>query len=139
MITSRTWINGATNGLRISFQLLKVIIPCFIAVKILGYTPVIGWVSKLCAPLMSIVGLPGETAIAFFTGAFLSIYASAGIIVALNLSPWEITTLAVMINIAHELIVETAILRKTGIRRVWMTVVIRLGGAFLVGAAMNFF
>jgi spore maturation protein SpmB len=137
MITSKTWTNGAKNGLQISLALLKVIIPCYIAVKILGYTPVIGWAAQVFAPLMSLVGLPGETAIAFFTGALLSIYASAGIIVALDLSPWEITTIAVMINLSHELIVETAILKKTGIRNVWIIVIIRFGAAWLAGALMN--
>jgi len=108
----------------------------YAGVTVLGHTPVIGWVSELFAPVMRFTGLPGEAAIAFITGALISMYAAIGIIIALPLTPWQITTLALMLNLCHELFVETAVLKKIGVV-VWPIVVIRLGSAFLVGGIMN--
>ena len=85
---------------------------------------------------MQFAGLPGGAAIAFLTGALINMYAAIGIIIALNLTPWQLTTLAVMLNLCHELFVETAILKKAG-AMVWPVLVARLGGAFLVGGMMH--
>jgi hypothetical protein len=136
MITSKTWKNGVLNGLKTSAMLLKIIVPVYAVVTILGHTPMIARISQVFSPVMAFVGLPGEAAIAFVTGAFISIYASIGITLALDLSLWELTTLAVMINLCHELILETIVLSKTGINA-WPIAVIRLASAFLVGALMN--
>lgn len=136
MVTLGTWKKGALNGLKTSLMLLKIILPVFTAVTILGHTPVIAWLSKLFAPIMNFVGLPGEAALAFVTGAFVNIYIAIGITIALHLSPWEMTTLAIMLNLSHELFLESAILKKTGIT-VWPIAVMRLMNAFLAGALMN--
>ncbi|MCF8069754.1 MAG: hypothetical protein K9L30_14335 [Desulfobacterales bacterium] len=136
MITRKTWKKGTLNGFKTSFMLLKIIVPVFAAVTILGHTPVIGYISGVFGPIMRFTGLPGEAAIAFVTGAVVNIYAAIGIIIALNLTPWQITTIAVMLNLSHELVVESAILKKTGIK-VFPIIMIRLLSAFLVGGAMN--
>ena len=136
MITAKTWKNGFSNGLKTSFVLLKVIIPVFVVIKVLEHTPVIGWVSQFCDPLMHFVGLPGEAALAVVTGMFLNFYAAIGIIVALDLTAWQITIVAAILCCCHELVIETAIIKKTGIR-VWPIMAIRLGSAFVAGAGLN--
>lgn len=136
MITLETWKRGAFNGLKTSWMLLKIILPVFAAVTILGHTPVISWLSRLFTPIMNFVGLPGEAAIAFVTGAFVNIYVAIGITIALHLSPWEVTTLAIMLNLSHELFIESAVLKKTGII-VWPIAAMRLMNAFLAGVLMN--
>jgi Fe2+ transport system protein B len=136
MITLETCKRGALNGLKTSLMLLKIIIPVFAVVTILGHTAVMAWLSKLFAPIMNFVGLPGEAAVAFVTGAFINIYVAIGITIALHLSPWELTTLALMLNLSHELFLESAVLKKTGIT-VWPIAVMRLMNAFLVGGVMN--
>ncbi len=137
MITLKTWKIGIANGFKTALIILKIIIPIYAAVTILGHTPVMEWVSKVFSPMMNFLGLPGESAIAFVTGAFISIYASIGIIMALDLTPWQITTMAVMINFSHDLFVETALLKRIGIDRVWSIFMIRLISAFLIGGLMN--
>ena len=136
MITVQTWKQGSINGLKTWLMLIKIILPVYVCVTLLGHTPVIAWISELFAPVMSFTGLPGEAAIAFITGALISMYAAIGIIVALPLTPWQLTTLALMLNLCHELFVETAVLKKTGII-VWPIVLIRIGGAVLIGGLMN--
>jgi len=136
MITTQTWKRGALNGLKTSFTLLKVIIPVFVAVSLLEHTPAINWIAEICEPVMNFAGLPGETGLAFVTGALVNVYAAVGIIIALSLTPWQITTLAVMLNLCHELFVETAVIQKTGVA-VWPLVLLRLFSAFLLGGLMN--
>ena len=138
MVTAKTWKNGFTNGLKTSFVLLKVIIPVFAAIKVLEHTSVIGWISQFCDPLMRFVGLPGEAALAVVTGMFLNFYAVIGIIVALDLTAWQITIVAAILCCCHELVIETAIIKKTGIR-VWPIMAIRLTSAFAAGAGLNLF
>jgi hypothetical protein len=138
LITAKTWKNGFANGLKTSFLLLKVIIPVFALIKVLEHTPVISWISQYCDPLMRFVGLPGEAALAVVTGMFLNFYAAIGIIIALGLTAWQITIIAVILSCCHELVIETAIIKKTGIRA-WPILGIRLATAFGAGVLLNVF
>jgi spore maturation protein SpmB len=138
LITAKTWKNGFANGLKTSFLLLKVIIPVFALIKVLEHTPVIGWIAQYCDPLMRFVGLPGEAALAVVTGMFLNFYAAIGIIIALGLTAWQITIIAVILSCCHELVIETAIIKKTGIRA-WPILSIRLATAFGAGVILNVF
>jgi hypothetical protein len=138
LITAKTWKNGFENGLKTAFLLLKVILPVFAFVKILEHTPVIGWISQFCDPLMQLMGLPGEAALAIVTGMFLNFYAAVGIIVALGLSAWQITIIAVILCCCHELVIETAIIKKTGIS-VWPILGLRMAAGLGAGVALNLF
>ena len=138
MITVKTWENGFANGLKTSFLLLKVIIPVFALIKVLEHTPVIGWISQFCDPLMRFVGLPGEAALAVVTGMFLNFYAAIGSIIALDLTAWQITIIAVILSCCHELVIETAIIKKTGICA-WPILSIRLTTALGAGVMLNLF
>lgn len=136
MITKITWKNGLTDGFKTAYTLLKVVLPVFALVKVLEHTPVIGWISQVCDPLMRFVGLPGEAALAVVTGMLFNFYAALGIILALGLSAWQITIMAVILSCCHELVLETAIIKKTGIAA-WPILSIRLGTAFAAGAMLN--
>jgi spore maturation protein SpmB len=136
VITVDTWKSGVGDGLKTLLALLKIIIPVFGVVKVLEYTAVIGWIAKICDPLMRFVGLPGEAALAVVTGMLFNFYASLGIIIALGLSTWQITIMAVMLSCCHELVLESAVIRKTGIPA-WPILIIRLAAAITAGVAMN--
>ena len=138
MITAKTWKNGFTNGLKTSFLLLKVVVPVFALIKVLEHTPVIGWISQFCDPLMRFVGLPGKAALAVVTGMFLNFYAAIGIIIALGLTAWQVTIIAVILSCCHELVIETAIIKKTGVRA-WPILGIRLATALGAGGLLNLF
>ena len=136
MVTATTWKNGLNNGVKTSLMLLQVILPVFIVIKFLGKTRALVWIAQFCDPLMGLVGLPGEAALAVMTGMLINSYAAIGIIIALDLSPWQITIAAVMLGCCHELVVETAIIKKTGIRA-WPVSALRLVTAFAAGAGLN--
>ena len=136
MITKDTWKRGITDGLKTTITLLKVALPVFAVIKVLEHTPVIVWISKIFDPLMRFVGLPGEAALAVVTGMLFNFYAALGIILALGLTAWQITIMAVILSCCHELVLETAIIKKTGISA-WPILAIRLVTAFGAGAVMN--
>lgn len=136
MVTTTTWKNGLTNGVKTSLMLLKVILPVFVVIKVLGKTPVLVWMSQFCDPLMDLLGLPGEAALAVISGMLINIYAAIGILIALDLTPWQVTIIAVMLGCAHELVVENAIIKKTGIRA-WPITGLRLVAAFGTGVTLN--
>ena len=136
MITKDTWKRGLADGLKTALTLLKVIIPVFAVIKILEHTPVIGWISKVFDPFMRFVGLPGEAALAVVTGMLFNFYAALGIILALGLTAWQLTIMAVILSCCHELVLETAIIKKTGIPA-WPVLTIRPVTAFGAGAVMN--
>lgn len=136
LITKNTWKSGIVDGLKTSLSLLMVIIPVFAVIKVLEHTPVIGWISQACDPLMDMLGLPGGAALAIVTGMLFNFYAAIGIILALNLSTWQITIIAVMLCCCHELVLESAIIKKTGMST-WPILTIRLVTALAAGIVMN--
>ena len=136
LITADTWKKGVADGLKTSVTLLKVILPVFAVVNVLEHTPVIGLISHHFDPLMRFIGLPGEAALAVVTGMLFNFYAALGIILALDLTAWQLTIMAVILCCCHELVLETAVVRKTGISA-GLILGIRLFSAFSAGAVMN--
>ncbi len=116
--------------------MLKIIIPVFAFVTFLEHTPVVEWISDVMDPLLRLLGLPGKASMAIVTGMFFNFYASIGIIVALELTTWQMTIIAVMLSCCHELIIETAIINKAGIRG-WPIAGIRFVTAIIAGVLLN--
>jgi len=136
VITRDTWKRGSKDGFKTALGLLKVILPVFAVIKVLEHTPAIVWISQVFDPFMRFVGLPGEAALAVVTGMLFNFYAALGIILALGLSTWQITIVAVILCCCHELVLETAIIKKTGISA-WPILSIRFFTAISAGAVMN--
>jgi len=94
--------------------LLKIIIPISLSVSLLQYWGFIDQLAALLAPAFSVLGLPGESAVVFISSLFLPLYGPIAIISTLSLELREITILAIMCLISHNIFVETAIQKKTG-------------------------
>ncbi|PRX27211.1 nucleoside recognition protein [Orenia metallireducens] len=97
-------------------SLMKIIIPVYILVTFLKYTGVIGYFDQLFSPMMKLVGLPGEAALALLTGYLMNIYGALGVIAGLDLGAREITILGTMLGLAHSLIIEGAIIKRIRVR-----------------------
>lgn len=95
-----------------SWMLIKIYVPLSLLATLLKQIGILDYVAPFFAPLMKIMGLPGEAAIVLIAGFINSIFAALGIMSALDLSFRQITILGVVIGIAHNLIVETGILTK---------------------------
>lgn len=138
MITISTVKQGFLKGIGTTWELTKVVVPVYIAVTFLKYTPAMEFIADLCYPAMKIFGLPGEASIALVLGNFLNLYAALGAISSLDLSAKSVTILAAMLLISHNLLVESAVATRTGVNPFLMGG-FRLVLSFLAGAALNFF
>lgn len=94
--------------------LLKIILPISILVSFLQYWGVITQIAGILSPVFSLIGLHGESAVVFITSIFLPLYGPIAIIATLPMDMRQITILALMCLISHNLFVETAIQKKTG-------------------------
>lgn len=130
--------NGLIKSAQMLWLLTKIIVPISCLVTLLEYWGVMEALASLFAPLMAWTGLPGEAAIALALGFMVNYYAAIGVIVGLALSTAEITTLAVMLGISHELPVETIVCTHTGLP-IPFTVALRVGTALVVGIVFNLF
>lgn len=121
---------------RISLELYKIMIPIIIVVKVLQELGLIVWLARPLAPVMHLVGLPGEMGLVWATALVNNIYGSMIVFVSLagqhDLSVAQVTVLGVMILIAHGLPVELQIVRKSG-PRIGFQALLRIGGALTLG------
>jgi len=132
----KTILRGAKNGLSITWELARVIIPVYFGVTILQYTPVLPWISKHMVPVMQLLGLPGEASLALVLGWFLHTYAAIGAMLPLGLSIKETTIMAVMVLLAHGLPMEAAVAKQTGVPVAGL-VFTRIALSFLSGYLFN--
>jgi hypothetical protein len=88
------------------------------------------------APVMSLIGLPGEAAITLLVGFTNTIYAALATAAAMDLTARQITILGVVLGIAHSLFVETGILANLRMATVGIAV-FRIVVALVAGMIMN--
>ncbi|MBU7594643.1 nucleoside recognition domain-containing protein [Metabacillus halosaccharovorans] len=127
---------GLKAGLQTTWTLGKVIFPITLIVSLLQYTPVLGWIIKLISPLMGIFGLSGEAAIPLVIGNFLNLYAGIGAILSLELTVKEVFILALMLSFSHNLLVESSVAAKVGLK-LWIILIVRLGLAISSAIVVN--
>lgn len=113
-IKKETVAKGFRYSLHITLELSKVIVPAFIIVTLLRHTFVFDLLANWGRPLMKIFGLPGEAAMPLVIGMFFNQYLAIGALTAMSLSTKEITIVALMLSICHELPVESAVVKRTG-------------------------
>jgi len=127
---------GFKKSLALLWLFFKVILPVTMALTLLEH---LGWVERAAggfAPFMRLLGLPGEAAIPMFLGFFVNFYAAIGGILALSLTPAEITILGVILLISHSLFIETAICRHAGFH--WGAAFsLRIGTALAAGGFLH--
>ena len=124
------------NALKTALWIIRIIIPVSFVVTLLDFYGVIEWISTYTAPLFQLIGLQGNAAIVYFSSLFLPLYAPIAIIATLPLTLREITILALMCLITHNLPIECAVQRRSG-TPFWQTLVIRLIFSILGGILLN--
>lgn len=116
--------------------LLRLMIPISFIVKLLQYYGVIEWMARYLDPIFVHLGLPGYSAIAFLTGAFVTTYASVAVMLTMVLTLREATIISIMVGICHAVFVESAVVKKTG-SSFWKMAIIRFMMAFGCGFYLN--
>jgi len=102
------------HGMKTAVWLLKLTIPVSFAVFLLDYLGVLAHIARFTEPFFRLMGLPGKASIVLITSYFTNIYSVVAVMATLGLSFREGLILANMCLIAHSLVVETGILKKTG-------------------------
>ena len=123
-------------GIKTALWLLKITIPVSFAVTILNYFGIIAWVAFYLNPLFKLIGLPGQSGLVFITSMSLNIYSAIAVMNSLSFNMREITILALMCLISHNLITETIIQRKTGSNALQM-VILRIGMSIISAVMLN--
>ncbi len=128
------------DAARISLDLFKIMIPVVIAVKILQEFNLVGYLAAPLAPVMKLVGLPGEMGLVWATALINNIY--SGLIVFLSLAQdqpltaAQATILGTMILVAHSMPVELRVVQSSG-PKLGFQLLIRMAAAFLMGLVLN--
>ncbi len=127
---------GLLSGLSITWMMVKVIVPCYVAIEIIKHTGLIDVISRACKPFMNIFGLPGEAALCLIAGYFINLYAAIAVVTPLDLPARNITVIALMLGICHSLTLETPITSKTGVNAA-LLMVVRVVLSLISGVALN--
>ncbi len=127
---------GLHSGFNSCVFLLKIVLPVSLSVALLNYSGVLTWAADLIQPIMRLLGLRGEAALVFLTSVLLNNYSAIAVVQSLEFTGREICLMAVMCLIAHNLPVETAVMKKTGSSAVRMTL-LRVGTALVAAFLLN--
>ncbi|MTI81781.1 MAG: nucleoside recognition protein [Firmicutes bacterium] len=136
MVTAETFKRGVNKGLSTTWELTKVVVPVYIFVTFLSYTPILEWLAKACQPFMYYLGLPGEASLALVMGMSINLYAAIGVMTTLALTSKEVTILAMMLLLCHSLPMETAVAKRTGVSGSFV-VIMRLILSLISGLILN--
>lgn len=135
-------LDGVKKGLKTSFYMIKFMVPVSIVVKILQETGLMEYVGIALAPLMKLVGLPGEMGFVWATSMLSNIY--GGLIAyfqlsdSVNLNGAQVTILATMILIAHTFPIELVVTQRSGMK-IWFGLTLRFSMALLAGVLLNLY
>jgi len=129
-------LQGWSNGLETFKILMKIMIPVYVVITLIQYSPVLPFLGEIFRPFMSLFGLPGEAVTVLIFGKTINIYAAVGAISGLDLSIREITILGGMLTISHSLLMETAIIKQANVP-VKSLLLIRVGASFVAGIILN--
>lgn len=125
------------KAIKTSLWFLKITIPISFVVTILYHFGILAQISEVLSPVFRLVGLKGEAALVYITSIFLNVYSAIAVITSLNFTIREMTILAIMSLIAHNLIIETAVQKKTG-SKVWHIVSLRIITSIVAAALLNY-
>lgn len=131
-----TFLPSLQKSIHTSFWLLKIILPISLAVRFLDFYGVLAYIANFLNGPFMYMGLPGDTAIVFITSIFLPLYAPLALITSMSITLRELTILALMCQIAHNLPVECAIQGKTG-SSFWTMFFLRIFTSIAVAVILN--
>jgi hypothetical protein len=127
---------GLSTGFKTMLFLVRIMVPVSLAVSLLQWTGVLAWLARFLAPGMNLLGLSGESALVLVSAILLNNYSAIAVMETLPLTMREVTILAIMALTAHNLIVETAVMKKTS-SSAFKMVVLRIGWAVAAGFVFN--
>ena len=128
---------GIVKGLRTVLMLVRIMVPIYLLVVLIKYSPVMPWLQDVARPLMSLFHLPADAAVPVVTGLFSDEYGVVAALGGFDFSAAAITTIAMITLAAHSVPVEAAVVQKIGFPGAAMAG-LRLGTAVLTGILVGF-
>lgn len=128
--------NAMPSAIKTSLWFLKITIPISLTVTLLYHFGILNVISEFLSPAFNLIGLKGEAALVYITSAFLNVYSAIAVITSLNFTLREMTILGIMSLIAHNLIVETTVQKKTG-SKVWHIITLRIISSIVAAIILN--
>lgn len=119
------------SSLKTCIWMIKITVGVSFAMMLLKYFNILPAISDFISPVFRYFGLPGSAALAYLSGYFVNCYSAIAVISTLGMDARSITIIATMVLCSHSMILETAVLRKTGASAVRMVVVRTLTGLAL--------
>ena len=117
-VAMRAYLNGlCRRSLHTFWAVGRIMVPIMIVMRVAEALGLIESLSPLLRPIMGLLNLPPETAIVFVTSLFTGMYgaiATLPVLVGLELTAAQVTSICTFILIAHGLPVEQAIVRRAG-------------------------
>jgi hypothetical protein len=128
--------SGAAKGAKTGLMLLRVMLPVYIAVVLIKYSPLMPFLVDTFAPVMGFLNMPGEAAAPIIAGVLSDEYGCIAAMRGFSFSAAAITTIA-MVNLCfHSIPVESAINGQIGFA-VWRIILFRFCLAVAVGLAVS--
>ena len=116
--------------------LYKLMVPISLAVTLMQHFGILQWLGQYLNSTFVHLGLPGESAVVFLSGATAGTYAGIAAMMSLPLTMKQASILAVMIALCHALPMECAVNKMTG-SSFWKMAAIRLFMAFVGAFVVN--
>ncbi len=135
----RLWrsVQGAfLPAMRTAWWLTKLMVPVSLGISVLDYLGVVAWVSGGLEPLFGLMGLDGRGALVWISAVAVNPYTAIAVMFAVGIGLREAVILTAMTLICHNLIIETAIQKRSGASAAAM-VALRIGASLLAGVLLN--
>lgn len=128
------------DSLQVFVELLKVMLPALVAVKIAQTFGFVDSLGILLSPVMALLGLPAVLGIVWATALATNLFTALVVFFQmageLSLTVEQVSVLGIILLLAHSLPVEGAVAKRAGIPW-WTTITLRVGGAIVLGTAMH--
>lgn len=116
--------------------LLRLMIPISLGVTLLQHYGVLAWIAGGLSPLFRLIGLPGEAAVIFVSGAMAGTYAGISAMMSIQLTMRQATIVGLMIALCHALPMECSVNRMTG-SSFWRMALLRILMALVCAFCLN--
>ena len=131
----KPYIAVLRKALKTAWWVIRIVLPTSFIVSLSDFYGVIPFISVYTEPVMQLIGLPGRAAVAYITSLFLPLYVAIAAMGSLALNLREVSILALMCLLAHNLPVECAVQKKCGLP-LYQSLGLRIGfslfGGFLL-------
>jgi hypothetical protein len=130
------FVKALKQALKVSWMLLKIYIPVSIVTALLDQVGFLDMIAPVFAPVMKLLGLPGEAALVLLAAWVNNLFAAIAAASVIELTFRQLTIIAIITGFAHNLVLETTVLVKLKMGRIGIAFA-RIIFSLLMGMLLN--